>query len=331
MSARDAVRMGDCIADGTAAGPEVDRVGARRDAQGSRHHRGQGPAARPGAAAGGASSTACPRRSSSRAWASRTAGPGSEPTGTGTSTAWPSTEDWVLAVLMRYPQQERSGLRSEGLRQRGHPAGHPGAAGCRAQGAGSSRTGKSSDGRQPSGRPAPADASPVRLIRRRRSILHRVWCWCSLRLAARLAVRVDRRRQVGRRRRRPGTRPPPARRRPQRPPPARRPSPSPRWRRCRSRPRTSTSNIEGWYSWALLDRRTGEIIGSENMGETNTHRLDDQGVDRRRLPAPRGRARARPRATPGSPTSTQDHPGQRQRPRAEQLYTASAGRPRSSG
>lgn len=29
-------------------------------------------------------------------------------------------------------------------------------------------------------------------------------------------------------------------------------------------------NIEGWYSWSVLDRRTGKIIGSKNMGETST-------------------------------------------------------------
>ncbi|MEU6072175.1 hypothetical protein [Micromonospora sp. NPDC047074] len=29
-------------------------------------------------------------------------------------------------------------------------------------------------------------------------------------------------------------------------------------------------DIEGWYSWSVLDRRSGEIIGSDNMDETNT-------------------------------------------------------------
>ncbi|RKN48366.1 hypothetical protein [Micromonospora endolithica] len=29
-------------------------------------------------------------------------------------------------------------------------------------------------------------------------------------------------------------------------------------------------DIEGWYSWSVLDRRTGEIIGSDNMAETST-------------------------------------------------------------
>ncbi|MDG4760806.1 hypothetical protein [Micromonospora sp. WMMD710] len=29
-------------------------------------------------------------------------------------------------------------------------------------------------------------------------------------------------------------------------------------------------NIKGWYSWSVLDRRTGKIIGSNNMGETST-------------------------------------------------------------
>ncbi|MFG1838665.1 hypothetical protein ACGFH8_09565 [Micromonospora sp. NPDC049175] len=29
-------------------------------------------------------------------------------------------------------------------------------------------------------------------------------------------------------------------------------------------------DIEGWYAWSVLDRRTGEIIGSKNMNETST-------------------------------------------------------------
>ncbi|WBB65449.1 serine hydrolase [Micromonospora sp. WMMD812] len=29
-------------------------------------------------------------------------------------------------------------------------------------------------------------------------------------------------------------------------------------------------DLEGWYSWSVLDRRTGKIIGSDNMGETST-------------------------------------------------------------
>ncbi|MFD0787137.1 serine hydrolase, partial [Micromonospora azadirachtae] len=29
-------------------------------------------------------------------------------------------------------------------------------------------------------------------------------------------------------------------------------------------------DIEGWYGWAVLDRRTGEIIGSKTMDETST-------------------------------------------------------------
>ncbi|MFI2650572.1 MULTISPECIES: hypothetical protein [Micromonospora] len=32
----------------------------------------------------------------------------------------------------------------------------------------------------------------------------------------------------------------------------------------------SDLNIKGWYSWSVLDKRTGEIIGSKNMGETST-------------------------------------------------------------
>lgn len=29
-------------------------------------------------------------------------------------------------------------------------------------------------------------------------------------------------------------------------------------------------DIDGWYAWSVLDRRTGEITGSENMAETST-------------------------------------------------------------
>ncbi|MFV2113886.1 hypothetical protein ACFHW0_16315 [Micromonospora sp. LOL_025] len=29
-------------------------------------------------------------------------------------------------------------------------------------------------------------------------------------------------------------------------------------------------DIEGWYSWSVLDRRSGEIVGSDNMDETST-------------------------------------------------------------
>lgn len=29
-------------------------------------------------------------------------------------------------------------------------------------------------------------------------------------------------------------------------------------------------DIEGWYAWSVLDRRTGDIIGSDNMDETST-------------------------------------------------------------
>ncbi|WP_030486249.1 hypothetical protein [Micromonospora chokoriensis] len=32
----------------------------------------------------------------------------------------------------------------------------------------------------------------------------------------------------------------------------------------------SNLDIKGWYSWSVLDRRTGKIIGSKNMGETST-------------------------------------------------------------
>lgn len=29
-------------------------------------------------------------------------------------------------------------------------------------------------------------------------------------------------------------------------------------------------DIKGWYAWSVLDKRTGQIIGSKNMGETST-------------------------------------------------------------
>ncbi|WBB73333.1 hypothetical protein O7602_27260 [Micromonospora sp. WMMD1128] len=29
-------------------------------------------------------------------------------------------------------------------------------------------------------------------------------------------------------------------------------------------------NLKGWYAWSVLDKRTGKIIGSKNMGETST-------------------------------------------------------------
>ncbi|SBT50758.1 serine hydrolase [Micromonospora auratinigra] len=29
-------------------------------------------------------------------------------------------------------------------------------------------------------------------------------------------------------------------------------------------------DIKGWYAWSVLDKRTGKIIGSDNMGETST-------------------------------------------------------------
>ncbi|MET8834806.1 hypothetical protein ABZV78_12955 [Micromonospora sp. NPDC004540] len=32
----------------------------------------------------------------------------------------------------------------------------------------------------------------------------------------------------------------------------------------------SDLDIKGWYSWSVLDKRTGAIIGSKNMGETST-------------------------------------------------------------
>lgn len=88
MSPRDAVRMGDCIADGKAAGKwtkwvlnEMSAVPGQRPP----------PSMSAPAVASGASSTACRPRSRRRARsASRTAGPSSVTTGTGTSTAWRS-------------------------------------------------------------------------------------------------------------------------------------------------------------------------------------------------------------------------------------------------
>ena len=52
------------------------------------------------------------------------------------------TDDWVLAVLLRYPAEAGARLRRQRLRERGHPTGHP-TDRCRAQGA---RTGRQQTG-----------------------------------------------------------------------------------------------------------------------------------------------------------------------------------------
>ncbi|MFY1618843.1 hypothetical protein [Micromonospora sp. WMMD736] len=48
------------------------------------------------------------------------------------------------------------------------------------------------------------------------------------------------------------------------------PSPSPSLAPLPFQAKNLDLDIEGWYSWSVLDRRTGQIIGSKNMGETST-------------------------------------------------------------
>lgn len=48
------------------------------------------------------------------------------------------------------------------------------------------------------------------------------------------------------------------------------PSPSPSLTPLPFQAKNLDLDIEGWYSWSVLDRRTGQIIGSKNMGETST-------------------------------------------------------------
>ncbi|TQJ19892.1 hypothetical protein FBZ33_0070 [Micromonospora sp. A202] len=48
------------------------------------------------------------------------------------------------------------------------------------------------------------------------------------------------------------------------------PSPSPTLAPLPFAAKNLDLDIEGWYSWSVLDRRTGQIIGSRNMGETST-------------------------------------------------------------
>ncbi|NGM12644.1 serine hydrolase [Verrucosispora sioxanthis] len=48
------------------------------------------------------------------------------------------------------------------------------------------------------------------------------------------------------------------------------PSPSPEPEPLPFEDREIDLDIDGWYAWSVLDRRSGEIIGSENMAETST-------------------------------------------------------------
>lgn len=53
-----------------------------------------------------------------------------------------------------------------------------------------------------------------------------------------------------------------------RPTPA--PSPTPSLTPLPFTDRDIDLDIKGWYAWSVLDRRTGKIIGSDNMAETST-------------------------------------------------------------
>lgn len=48
------------------------------------------------------------------------------------------------------------------------------------------------------------------------------------------------------------------------------PSPSPSLEPLPFQAQELDLNIKGWYAWSVLDKRTGEIIGSKNMGQTST-------------------------------------------------------------
>ncbi|WP_319459715.1 hypothetical protein [Micromonospora sp. RTP1Z1] len=48
------------------------------------------------------------------------------------------------------------------------------------------------------------------------------------------------------------------------------PSPSPSLQPLPFQAQELDLNIKGWYAWSVLDKRTGQIIGSKNMGETST-------------------------------------------------------------
>ncbi|MFC0507544.1 serine hydrolase [Micromonospora costi] len=52
--------------------------------------------------------------------------------------------------------------------------------------------------------------------------------------------------------------------------PSAQPSPSPSLEPLPFAAKDLDLDIEGWYSWSVLDRRTGAIIGSDNMDETST-------------------------------------------------------------
>ncbi|RLP94274.1 hypothetical protein EAD89_04495 [Micromonospora sp. BL4] len=52
--------------------------------------------------------------------------------------------------------------------------------------------------------------------------------------------------------------------------PAPTPSPTPSLESLPFQAKDLKLDIEGWYSWSVLDRRTGKIIGSKNMDETST-------------------------------------------------------------
>ena len=133
MSPRDAVRLGDCVADGKAAGPKWTKWVLDEMSKVQRHHAARTSRRSP-AAAGGASSTACPPINAQGPVSIKNGWTPINYDGNWHVNCLAVTNKWSLAVMLRYPSEERSGLRREGLRQRGHPAGHP-AAGRRAQGA----------------------------------------------------------------------------------------------------------------------------------------------------------------------------------------------------
>ena len=103
MSPRDAARLGDCIADGKAAGPKwtkwvLDQMSKVRGTTAAKDQQ-----VRPAVAAG-ESSTACPSRSPPRARsASRTAGPRIYSDGNWHVNCLAVTDKWSLAVMLRYP------------------------------------------------------------------------------------------------------------------------------------------------------------------------------------------------------------------------------------
>jgi hypothetical protein len=54
------------------------------------------------------------------------------------------------------------------------------------------------------------------------------------------------------------------------PSPTPKPSPSPSLKPLAVRPAKVTIDASGWWSWAMIDRRTGKVYGSSNMTQTNT-------------------------------------------------------------